>query len=300
MNDKAKDFYWMPGVALKLVDPPKPQDLKHYGVKGMKWGVRKKDDLTGRDKGQSAKPLSKKRSKQVEMVGNFKSKSILTLAAIADTFTLGLTGLAMTVVSDSYGSRKAMEESAESRMLEATLDMRQKKKPLTIDQDIKAVNPKYIGLANGYHNNCSNVTMAYELRRRGYDVTAKPLFGGRPSNEIDKMFGSPEFTSMKPSYERGNKVKPADQVRASIGKQPEGARGAIRVRYEGSGMGHIFNWEMTNTGVRFIDAQDSGRKRDRPLNNAGSKISDVVWFRTDNAKIDMKLVGNSVKNRGSK
>lgn len=300
MNNKGKDFYWMSGVTLKLVDPPEPQDLKHYGVKGMKWGVRKKYEPTGRDKAQGEKPLSKKRSKQVEMVGNFKSKSILSLAAIADTLTLGLTGLAMTVVSDSYGNRKAMEETAESRMLEATLDMKQQKKKLTIDQDVKAVNPKYIGLANGYHNNCSNVTMAYELRRRGYDVTAKPLFGGRPSNEIDKMFGSPEITSMKPSYERGNKVKPADQVRASIGKQPEGARGAISVRYEDSGMGHIFNWEMTSTGVRFVDAQDSGRKRDRPLNNTGSKLSNVVWFRTDNAKIDMKLVGNSVKNRGDK
>lgn len=300
MNNKAKDFYWMSGVTLKLVDPPEPQDLKHYGVKGMKWGVRKKYDPTGRDKAQGEKPLSKKRSKQVEMVGNFKSKSILSLAAIADTLTLGLTGLAMTVVSDSYGNRKAMEETAESRMLEATLDMKQQKKKLTIDQDVKAVNPKYIGLANGYHNNCSNVTMAYELRRRGYDVTAKPLFGGRPSNEIDKMFGSPEITSMKPSYERGNKVKPADQVRASIGKQPEGARGAISVRYEDSGMGHIFNWEMTSTGVRFVDAQDSGRKRDRPLNNTGSKLSNVTWFRTDNAQIDMKLVGNSVKNRGDK
>ena len=105
---------------------------------------------------------------------------------------------------------------------------------------------------------------------------------------------------MKPSYEKGNKVKPADQVRASIGKQPEGARGAIRVRYEGAGMGHIFNWEMTKTGVKFVDAQDSGRKRDRPLNNTGSKLSNVEWFRTDNAKINMKLVGNSVKNRGSK
>lgn len=300
MNNKAKDFYWMSGVTLKLVDPPEPQDLKHYGVKGMKWGVRKEYDPTGRKKAQGEKPLSKKRSKQVEMVGNFKSKSVEILAAVASSLTMGLGGIAIGVISDTYGERKAKQETEESRMLKAALEMKQKKKELTIDQDVKAVNPKYIGLANGYSNNCSNVTMTYELRRRGYDVTAKPLFGGRPSDEIDRMFGNPKITSMQPSYERGNKVKPADQVRASIGKQPVGARGAIRVRYEGAGMGHIFNWEMTDSGVRFIDAQDSGRKRDRPLNNTGSKLSTVEWFRTDNAKINMKLVGNSVKNRGDK
>lgn len=300
MNDNAKDFYWMSGVTLTLVDPPKPQDLRHYGVKGMKWGVHKKDDLIGRVKGQGEKPLSKKRSKQVEMVGSFKSTSVEVLAAFANALTMGLGGVAIGVASEMYGDRKAKQETAESRMLKASLELKQKKKELSIDQDIKAVNPKYIGLANGYHNNCSNVTMAYELRRRGYDVTAKPLFGGRPSNEINKMFGNPKVTSMTPSYEKGNKVKPADQVRSSIGKQPVGARGGIRVRYEGAGMGHIFNWEMTNTGVRFVDAQDSGRKRDRPLNNTGSKLSNVEWFRTDNAKINMKLVGNSVKNRGSK
>ena len=300
MNNVAKDFYWMSGVTLKLVDPPKPQDIKHYGVKGMKWGVRKKDDPAGRDNGHSAKPLSKKRSKQVEMVGNFKSKSTMLLRIVANALTMDLAGVAI----DGYSMNKSLKgeraENATTRMLESTLDMRQKTKPTSISQDVKVSNPKFNGLANGYSNNCSNVTMTYELRRRGYDVTAKPLFGGRPSNEIDKMFGNPKVTSMKPSYERGNKVKPADQVRASIGKQPEGARGAIRVRYEGAGMGHIFNWEMTKTGVKFIDAQDSGRKRDRPLNNTGAKLSNVEWFRTDNANINMKLVGNSVKNRGSK
>lgn len=300
MNDNAKDFYWMSGVTLTLVDPPKPQDLRHYGVKGMKWGVHKKDDLTGRVKGQGEKPLSKKRSKQVEMVGNFRSKSTMFLRIVANALTMDLAGVAI----DGYSMNKSLKgeraENATTRMLESTLDMKQKTKPTSISQDVKASNPKFNGLSNGYNNNCSNVTMTYELRRRGYDVTAKPLFGGRPSNEIDKMFGNPKITSMKPSYEKGNKVKPADQVRASIGKQPVGARGAIRVRYEGAGMGHIFNWEMTNTGVRFVDAQDSGRKRDRPLNNTGSKLSNVEWFRTDNAKINMKLVGNSVKNRGSK
>lgn len=300
MNNKAKDFYWMSGVTLKLVDPPEPQDLKHYGVKGMKWGVRKRDDPTGRDKAQGEKPMSKKRSKQVEMVGNFKSKSTMFLTVLANALTMDLAGVAIEGAMMNKSLKGERAENATTRMLESTLDMKQKTKATSIERDVKVSNPKFNGLANGYSNNCSNVTMTYELRRRGYDVTAKPLFGGRPSNEIDKMFGNPKITSMKPSYEKGNKVKPADQVRASIGKQPPGARGAIRVRYEGAGMGHIFNWEMTKTGVRFVDAQDSGRKKDRPLNSRGSKLSNVEWFRTDNANINMKLVGNSVKNRGSK
>ena len=274
--------------------------LSHFGVKGMKWGVRKEYRPSGRGRASGDKTLSTSRGKHPQVVGNLKSNSISAALAVANIFTLGLASFAAQGVA-AYKSIQELEaEGKRASMQESTFVMNKKQKPTTIEQDIKVCNPKFNGLANGYINNCANVTMTYELRRRGYDVTAKPLFGGRATEETNKLFGNPKTTSMKPSYEKVNTVKPADQVRTSIGKQPVGARGAIRVRYEGVGMGHIFNWEMTSTGVRFVDAQDSGRKIDRQLNNTGLKLSTVEWFRTDNAKINMKLVGNSVKNRGSK
>jgi len=48
--------------------PGLPSDiLEHYGVKGMRWGVRKKEELVGRDSGTQEKPaLSEKRQRRVD------------------------------------------------------------------------------------------------------------------------------------------------------------------------------------------------------------------------------------------
>ena len=275
-------------------------ELAHYGVKGMKWGVRKEYHPSGRGKPSGGKKPNSRRGKQPQVVGNLKSKSINAALAVANVFTLNLAGLAVEGVAAYKFHQGLAAEGKKPRVQESTVVMNKKQKPTTIDQDIKACNPKFNGLMNGYVNNCTNVTMTYELRRRGYDVTAKPLFGGRPTDEINKMFGNPKIAMMTPSYERGNKIKPADQIRTSIGDQPKGARGAIRVTFKEGGMGHIFNWEMVGGSVRFIDAQDSGRKGEKLLNSRSNKLETVEWFRTDNAKLNTKLIGEAAKNRGSK
>lgn len=275
-------------------------ELTHYGVKGMKWGVRKEYYPSGRGRPSGGKTPSTMRGKHPQAVGNLRSNSISAALAVANVFTLNLAGLAVQGVAAYKFNQGLQAEGKRPRMQESTFVMNKKQKPTTIEQDIKACNPKFNGLTNGYINNCTNVTMTYELRRRGYDVTAKPLFGGRPTDEINKMFGNPEITMMHPSYDRGNKTKPSNQVRASIGDQPKGARGAIRVTFKDGGMGHIFNWEMADGGVRFIDAQDSSRKGERLLNSRSNKLETVEWFRTDNAKLNPKLIGDTAKNRGDK
>lgn len=165
--------------------------------------------------------------------------------------------------------------------------------------DIKAINPKYTGLDGGYSNNCSNCTMAYELRKRGFDVTAKPLFGGRAVDTVREVFGNPkertpDLSNVKTGF--GSTKQYVNAVKADIGKNmPDGARGGIYLAFNGGGSGHIFNWTKSGGQVSFVDAQDSGRNADKNFNN--SVRDSVRYFRTDNAKINMSLLNEQVTNR---
>ena len=47
----------------------------------------------------------------------------------------------------------------------------------TSNEDLRAVNPNY-GKGYGYQINCQKCVPTYELRRRGYNVTAKPTNEG--------------------------------------------------------------------------------------------------------------------------
>ena len=57
-------------------------------------------------------------------------------------------------------------------------------------RDVLATNPGHVKLVDGkvvkprsYSVNCQRTAQAYEMRRRGYDVTAKP----RPNKKVDRL-----------------------------------------------------------------------------------------------------------------
>lgn len=57
-------------------------------------------------------------------------------------------------------------------------------KKTTPDEDMAIINPNYSPDNYGYSNNCAYCTAAYDLRRRGYDVEAKPRI---TEEEVEKI-----------------------------------------------------------------------------------------------------------------
>ena len=52
-------------------------------------------------------------------------------------------------------------------------------RPMNMDKSLKGANPFYTGGDQGdYSNNCQRCVIAYEARRRGYDVIAQPTYAG--------------------------------------------------------------------------------------------------------------------------
>lgn len=144
-----------------------------------------------------------------------------------------------------------------------------------------------------YRMNCSNVVATYEMRRRGYDVTAKPRLTPVNSNtEYLKYFDKIKFSKLEDSSKK---------VRDELSKMPEGSRGCIRGTWTQDGIplagcGHIFNWEVQNGKVVFADAQigKQGQKVDEYLDS----MTLFSYARLDNLKVSDNI-SEVLRSRGS-
>lgn len=126
----------------------------------------------------------------------------------------------------------------------------------TLDDDIvlngkPTCNPNY-GKDPAYSINCQRCVQAFEFRRRGFDVIAKP----KPKTNNTILWGSECFTD-----NNGNPVKymfrqSAAQVKKEISNAPDGARYGVYVVWKGRNNGaHVFVAEKQNGVVRYLDPQ---------------------------------------------
>lgn len=114
--------------------------------------------------------------------------------------------------------------------------------------------------SGAYEDNCTNATMAFEMRMRGYDVQAAPMdrldrYGyaaGRTDREIDQQLavswqlpgGAPHGRVL-----RGQKFKSFKEIDREVKDWPEGGRGFV---YVGK---HVFSVVRTKGKTQFVEPQ---------------------------------------------
>jgi hypothetical protein len=120
--------------------------------------------------------------------------------------------------------------------------------------DAVTANPGYP--ASRYAVNCVHVVNAYELRARGFNVTATPLPSGfqngrNAQDALDRWVG-------RNGMPHGRRLIAMDATSMMYEAMtlPEGGRGWVYVAWQ-SGGAHIFNVERINGKLRFIDAQNA-------------------------------------------
>jgi len=116
---------------------------------------------------------------------------------------------------------------------------------------------KRILMLNSWNGNCANAVAAYEIRRRGFDVSASAIptwYNGRGTplpdilkRWIDPWGNEPKWTDLP------NRTALDDAVR----DWPEGARGFLSMDWKNGG-GHIINLEKINGRIRYVEPQDPG------------------------------------------
>ena len=130
-----------------------------------------------------------------------------------------------------------------------------------------------------YNNNCTNVATAYEMRRRGYDVTAAPIAGGNGRYQREYITDWWNGPDGKPLINKLH-TSPQDAMNRLNG-EPDGARGYITVVWKGGG-GHVFNWEKQDGMVHLIEGQNPSAP-DASLHLARARPKMITTVRLDNA-----------------
>lgn len=142
-----------------------------------------------------------------------------------------------------------------------------------------------------FTENCQRCVVAYEARRRGYDVTAQPTYKG---DKLPKVAYVNPNTGAKYSYWMGAfKQAKSERIGGRTAKQTQknienkmksygdGSRAILRVSWKGGG-GHVFNVEQKNGKTYYIDAQVGKRYTSKVFQNIRTEKTQLV--RTDNLK----------------
>ena len=271
--------------------------LMHYGIKGQKWGVRRFQYENG-----SYTPEGKERYSR--SFGEKKDGSVEDLAIEAAPAAILLSFLAIKAIRNRiYNSPKNIDkrnaekqESYSNRNKELSRDLigdiadlgidysadnmpRKISGPHSIEDDMSACNPRYNdGVVQGTSNNCTLCAFTYDLRRRGYDVTALCSDSGNYVSQISKSL----YKDVKVEHLTDTKSF-SDMFEQAAKRYPEGARGEISVY--GRYMGHSMAWEIKGGKLQVLDTQRNVKVTPSDLAKSGFAYNVASFVRVDHLEI---------------
>lgn len=270
-------------------------ELYHHGIKGMKWGIRKK-----------YKPHPRKKSHKHEEEPQQRRKGLTDKQKKYIKLGIGIAATALV----AYGSYRLYKTGKFDNLISKGKSVLQgspdeiniggfstKKKPKNVEEAIKGLN-RYRG--TNQSNNCTFTTVASELSFRGINVEAR----GSSSQHVMGGVIENAFKNAK-VYDVGNpKFRTKEAITKSLLKRfPEGSRGAISVQWNPkhtrsgrTGLGHAFSWMIEDGKVRFFDGQTGDVDVERYLNLADPNQM-MSYARLDNLEINFDGIKDYVINK---
>lgn len=165
------------------------------------------------------------------------------------------------------------------------------------DSSVDVINPKKLKY------NCQRCVIAYELRRRGYDVTASEGDGGYLADDtlLKICFKDSEITE----YGKKTFFDCTDSIKKQMLKYGNGSRSIISI--SGPDNGHVINAEVVDGEVFGIDSQNGiVSPIDEMYRSKRSGVHDMDWsdevelIRVDNTDVTAasREYVQEVKNNG--
>ena len=184
---------------------------------------------------------------------------------------------------------------SKNRSEEMLLALNRKVTSMGPNEDMAACNPEY-SKGGVYKNNCISCALAYDMRRRGYDVEAMP---------VDTTSATNGSLPVQLGFYKGEKLEifevPKDpdvamkQFVNNLLGYGDGSRGMLRIRWK-NGDGHAAVWEVDDGSVVVRDPQNNTIV---DLLDYMRRAKTFYYFRTDNLEPTEKVT-RFVKNQNSK
>ena len=161
--------------------------------------------------------------------------------------------------------------------------------------DAKAVNPDFDVENPNTSRNCGYCSMAYDLRRRGYDVMAGHGSSGMARQDVRAIYSGairkPRYGDYAEAISKasgGMSVSDAQKVLNSFSKE-KGTRGIVFVSWSRARGGHAMCYEVLPNGtVAIVDPQVGAVYTGREAVRLLRSISSMETYRTDNIKPNIK------------
>lgn len=281
------------------VTEPDTTEFDHYGVKGMKWGVRKEYEPKGR-KSSSLNKLTTRLGDgsyqyvvgDTKRIKDAKNSKVTIEADLPNIHEF----IPRTIKTDS-GTTKIIEFDDMYRLLgPAMVSAGIGKTGEYAPKDVAKQRFDNLPKINEYKSeeieqwlvnrnaptqdrlsNCYECCMAYEMRQRGYDVQANNRQGGTFLEVIHSFRPKDMFVMDSSSTDEAFK-----QLEAMCLEYGEGARGMLGLSWP-SGGGHAINWEVKDGEFILLDNQKMGRDGRDEFSMCDPSHVQVV--RLDNAEV---------------
>lgn len=275
-------------------DNLREDELKHHGILGQKWGVRRYENYDGTLTPEGRERYGIGDSKK----SSSKEKGLEIPLAILATTAIRLAPLGISIAIDRH-QRKLYDKEQDIPKEKLSELKTYPPPPEAINDSYKNVNKRFP--AFGTTNNCVACSMSMELRQRGYDVRARMFEDGVNGEEtIKKCFKGAKVDQIKVDTSKVTEKKSAlnnkyekacvKQLKKDVAKKyGDNARGIALIRWKGAFMGHAIYFRIENGEAVFYDGQD---KRRNPIDVENMLTTcDFDYFRT--ARVDnLKLSDN--------
>lgn len=252
--------------------------LEHHGIKGQKWGDRNGppyplayDDHSSSEKKQNPKStISYNDNTDDKQARKNRNMTIASLSLGVLTLNVPLAAISATDLIKNARANSLIKKYENERIDEITdkkTGFKKKSSEMSIEEDMKRVNPGFHNFNENTKNNCMLSSIAYDMRRRGYDVRANLSTDGYPVDYIKKAYKDAKIhlignTSTLNPRDPKTLYKKQDpytiqRVVEDLKKQGDGARGNMCVIWRGVYGAHSVAYENVNGVTKIIDAQSN-------------------------------------------